>query len=115
MPCMFVTVMADSGLWSSYTGDIQRTVGRKQFPVTMQQKLDRTIAAEQDALNAPRTGRKPATRLPAAAAKYALKRAIQQFGTDNGTDRPAILTCYAVLSLAPTLLPVSASVTLVLP
>lgn len=106
--------MADSGLWSFYTGDIQRTVGRKQFPVTMQQKLDRTIAAEQDALNAPRTGRKPATRLPAAAVKYALKRAIQQFGTDKGTDRAAILTYYAVLSLAPTLLAVFSILTLVL-
>lgn len=77
------------------------------------QKLERTITAEQQALHDP-LNRKPAQRLPASAIGYALKRAVQQFGADKGTDRAAILTYYAVLSLAPTLLAVFSILTLVL-
>src|SRR5699024_11137853 len=86
---------------------------RKLVAVTLHQKLERTIAAEQQALNDP-IGRTPAKRLPAAAIWYGLKRAIQQFGADKGTDRAAILTYFAVLSLAPALLVVFSILTLVL-
>lgn len=78
-----------------------------------QQRLERTITAEQQALNDHRDW-KPRTRLPASAIGYALKRAIQQFSADKGTDRAAILTYFAVLSLAPTLLAVFSILTLVL-
>ncbi|GAA2032074.1 YihY/virulence factor BrkB family protein [Yaniella flava] len=81
--------------------------------MTNQHNMERTIAAEQRALNDP-TDRKPAQRLPASAMGYALKRAIQKFLIDKGTDRAAILTYFAVLSLAPTLLAVFSVLTLVL-
>lgn len=46
--------------------------------------------------------------------KYALKRAIKEFGTDGGTDLSATLTYYMVLSLAPALLAIFSIITLVL-
>ena len=46
--------------------------------------------------------------------KYALKRAIKEFGTDGGTDLAAMLTYYMVLSLAPGLLAVFSIIALVL-
>jgi membrane protein len=79
----------------------------------MHQKLERTITAEQQALHDPRD-QKAAKRLPGDARKYALKRAVQQFSADKGTDRAAILTYFAVLSLAPLLLAVFSILTLFL-
>ena len=79
----------------------------------MHQKLERTISAEQQALHDPHD-RKPAKRLPAEARKYALKRAVKQFSVDKGTDQAAILTYFAVLSLAPLLLAVFSIMTLFL-
>lgn len=81
--------------------------------MTTQQQLERTITAEQQALSSP-SDQTPAQRLPASAVGYALKRAVTQFGADKGTDRAAILTYFAVLSLAPTLLAVFSILTLVL-
>lgn len=46
--------------------------------------------------------------------KYALKRALKEFGSDGGTDLAAMLTYYMVLSLAPGLLAVFSIVSLVL-
>ena len=46
--------------------------------------------------------------------RYALKRALREFGTDNGTDLAAMLTYYTVLSIAPGLLAVFSIVALVL-
>lgn len=79
----------------------------------MHHKLERTITAEQQALHDP-DDRKPAKKLPGEARKYALKRAIKQFSIDKGTDQAAILTYFAVLSLAPLLLAVFSILTLVL-
>ena len=79
----------------------------------MHHKLERTITAEQQALHDPQD-RTPAQRLPAEARKYALKRAVQQFSADKGTDKAAILTYFAVLSLAPLLLAVFSILTLFL-
>lgn len=81
--------------------------------MSIHHKLERTIAAEQRALNDPQD-RKPAKRLPGAAFKYAMIRAIKQFTVDKGTDRAAILTYFAVLSLAPLLLAVFSTMTLFL-
>lgn len=46
--------------------------------------------------------------------KYALTRAVKEFGNDGGTDLAAKLTYYMVLSLAPALLAVFSILTLVL-
>lgn len=46
--------------------------------------------------------------------KYALKRALNKFGTDGGTDLSAIMTYYMVLSLAPALLAIFSILSLVL-
>ena len=46
--------------------------------------------------------------------KYALKRALKEFGSDGGTDLAAMLTYYMVLSLAPGLLAVFSIISLVL-
>ncbi len=46
--------------------------------------------------------------------KYALKRALKEFGSDHGTDLAAMLTYYTVLSLAPALLAVFSIISLVL-
>ncbi len=81
--------------------------------MSIHHKLERTIAAEQRALNDPQD-RQPAKRLPGAAFKYAMIRAIKQFTVDKGTDRAAILTYFAVLSLAPLLLAVFSIMTLFL-
>lgn len=53
-------------------------------------------------------------RLKGASWKYALKRAVKEFGTDGGTDLAAMLTYYTVLSLAPALLAIFSIITLVL-
>ncbi|ERG65033.1 MULTISPECIES: YihY/virulence factor BrkB family protein [Agrococcus] len=53
-------------------------------------------------------------KLEGASWKYALKRAIKEFGTDGGTDLAAMLTYYMVLSLAPGLLAVFSIIALVL-
>lgn len=79
----------------------------------MHQKLERTITAEQQALQDP-PGHKPAGKLTGSTLRYGLKRAIQQFSADKGTDRAATLTYFAVLSLAPMLLAVFSILTLVL-
>lgn len=79
----------------------------------MHQQLERTISAEQQALHDP-NDRKPAKHLPAEGRKYALKRAVKQFSVDKGTDKAAILTYFAVLSLAPLLLAVFSILTLFL-
>lgn len=79
----------------------------------MHHKLERTITAEQQALHDPQD-RTPAKRLPSEARNYALKRAVQQFSADKGTDQAAILTYFAVLSLAPLLLAVFSLLTLFL-
>ena len=81
--------------------------------MSIHHKLERTIAAEQQALNDPQD-RKPAKRLPGAAFKYAMIRSVKQFLIDKGTDRAAILTYFAVLSLAPLLLAVFSIMTLFL-
>lgn len=81
--------------------------------MSIHHKLERTIAAEQRALNDPHD-RTPAKRLPGAALKYAMIRAVKQFMVDKGTDRAAILTYFAVLSLAPLLLAVFSIMTLFL-
>ncbi len=81
--------------------------------MSIHHKLERTIAAEQKALNDPQD-RKPARKLPGSAWKYALLRAVKQFSVDKGTDRAAILTYFAVLSLAPLLLAVFSILTLFL-
>src|SRR5690625_1454894 len=81
--------------------------------MSMRHKLERTITAEQQALHDPQD-RKPVKHLPGEAQKYAFKRAIQQFSADKGTDRAAILTYFAVLSLAPLLLAVFSILTLFL-
>ena len=98
---------------SFYTRVSQRVDDRKQDTVSIHHKLERTIAAEQQALNDPHD-RKPAKRLPFSALKYALIRALKQFSIDKGTDRAAILTYFAVLSLAPLLLAVFSIMTLFL-
>lgn len=46
--------------------------------------------------------------------KYALRRALKEFGADGGTDLAAMLTYYMVLSLAPALLAIFSIITLVL-
>lgn len=81
--------------------------------MSIHHKLERTIAAEQHALNDPQD-RKPARKLPGSAWKYAFIRAVKQFSVDKGTDRAAILTYFAVLSLAPLLLAVFSILTLFL-
>ncbi|HIY86920.1 MAG TPA: YihY/virulence factor BrkB family protein [Candidatus Yaniella excrementavium] len=81
--------------------------------MTIQPRLERTIAAEQQAIHNS-SSQEPAKKLPASAVGYALKRAVQKFSLDKGTDRAAILTYFAVLSLAPTLLAVFSILTLVL-
>ncbi|WP_425844605.1 YihY/virulence factor BrkB family protein [Agrococcus sp. TSP3-2-1] len=53
-------------------------------------------------------------KLEGASWKYALKRALKEFGTDGGTDLAAMLTYYMVLSLAPGLLAVFSIIALVL-
>ncbi len=75
--------------------------------------MERTIAAEQQALHDPHD-RKPAKQLPANARKYALKQAVTHFVQAEGTDLAAILTYFAVLSLAPMLLAVFSIMTLFL-
>lgn len=81
--------------------------------MSIHHKLERTITAEEQALNDPQD-RTPAKKVPGSALKYAMKRAVQQFSVDNGTDRAAILTYFAVLSLAPLLLAVFSILTLFL-
>src|SRR5699024_8003858 len=113
--CHTVNVRAavtDNGPGNFYTRKRRYPAARRKLTVT-QQRLERTITAEQQALSDSRDW-KPRTRLPASAIGYALKRAIQQFSSDKGTDRAAILTYFAVLSLAPTLLAVFSILTLVL-
>jgi membrane protein len=76
------------------------------------------IDATLDAADAPapdhREKPKAPPRLKGKSWKYALKRALKEFGTDNGTDLAAMLTYYTVLSLAPALLAVFSIITLVL-
>lgn len=79
----------------------------------MDQNLERTITAEQRAISQPYRTR-TASALPGPAKMYAFKRALKKFGVDHGIDRAAMLTYYAVLSLAPTLLAVFSILTLVL-
>ncbi|NUL44462.1 YihY/virulence factor BrkB family protein [Cellulosimicrobium funkei] len=64
----------------------------------------------------PDHGAKPdaPTKLNGASWKYALKRALKEFGNDGGTDLAAMLTYYTVLSLAPALLAIFSIITLVL-
>ena len=81
--------------------------------MSIHHKLERTIAAEQRALN-DHQDRKPAKRLPGSAFKYAMIRSLKQFMVDKGTDRAAILTYFAVLSLAPLLLAAFSIMTLFL-
>lgn len=81
--------------------------------MSIHHKLERTIAAEQRALQDP-GDLKPVKKLPGNALWYALKRAILQFSIDKGTDRAATLTYFAVLSLAPLLLAVFSILTLFL-
>lgn len=81
--------------------------------MSIHHKLERTITAEQRALHDP-GDLTPAKRLPGNALWYALKRTMLQFTADKGTDRAAILTYFAVLSLAPLLLAVFSILTLVL-
>jgi len=81
--------------------------------VTIPSELERTISAERQAINEPNARPVP-QRLPAPALKYGLKRAIQEFGSDKGTDRAAVGTYFAVLSLAPAMLAVFSVLTLVL-
>lgn len=81
--------------------------------MTNRPELERTVTAEQQALNGS-TERQPVKRLPPGATMYALKRAVKKFSLDKGTDRAAILTYFAVLSLAPTLLAVFSILTLLL-
>ena len=64
--------------------------------MTIQPRLERTIAAEQQAIHNS-SSQEPAKKLPASAVGYALKRAVQKFSLDKGTDRAAILTYFAVL------------------
>ncbi|QUW18697.1 YihY/virulence factor BrkB family protein [Agrococcus sp. Marseille-Q4369] len=77
-------------------------------------RLDATLEAA-DA-PAPDHDAKPDSppKLEGASWKYALKRAIKEFGTDGGTDLAAMLTYYMVLSLAPGLLAVFSIIALVL-
>jgi membrane protein len=77
-------------------------------------RIDATLDAA-DA-PAPDAARKPASppKLKGPAWRYALKRALKEFGTDRGTDLAAMLTYYTVLSLAPALLAVFSLITLVL-
>jgi membrane protein len=82
--------------------------------VSNQDRIDATLDAA-DA-PAPDARQKPATppKLKGSAWRYALKRALKEFGTDGGTDLAAMLTYYTVLSLAPALLAVFSLITLVL-
>lgn len=77
-------------------------------------RLDATLEAA-DA-PAPDHDAKPDSppKLEGASWKYALKRAVKEFGTDGGTDLAAMLTYYMVLSLAPGLLAVFSIIALVL-
>ncbi|MCR8669981.1 YihY/virulence factor BrkB family protein [Agrococcus sp. HG114] len=76
------------------------------------------IDATLDAADAPDPdhGAKPDSppKLEGQSWKYALKRALKEFGSDGGTDLAAMLTYYTVLSLAPGLLAVFSIVSLVL-
>ena len=65
---------------------------------------------------APDSDKKPDSppKLNGASRKYALKRALKEFGSDGGTDLAAMLTYYTVLSLAPALLAIFSIITLVL-
>ena len=76
--------------------------------------IDATLAAA-DA-PAPDEGGKPDAppRLRGPSWKYALKRALKEFGSDGGTDLAAMLTYFMVLSLAPGLLAVFSIISLVL-
>lgn len=81
--------------------------------MTTPQDLERTISAERQAIYE-QVDRPVPQRLPAPALKYGLKRSIQEFGSDKGTDRAAVGTYFAVLSLAPAMLAVFSVLTLVL-
>ena len=76
--------------------------------------IDATLAAA-DA-PAPDEGGKPDAppKLRGPSWKYALKRALKEFGSDGGTDLAAMLTYFMVLSLAPGLLAVFSIISLVL-
>ena len=76
------------------------------------------IEATLSAVNAPApdSDRKPhhPPQLDASSWRYALKRTLKEFGTDDGFDLAAMLTFFSVLSLAPALLAVFSIITLVL-
>lgn len=76
--------------------------------------IDATLAAADSP--APDHDEKPDSppKLKGQSWKYALRRALKEFGTDGGTDLAAMLTYYTVLSLAPALLAVFSIITLVL-
>lgn len=78
------------------------------------ENIDRTIEAE-DA-PAPDSDRKPDSppHLDKGSWRYGLKRAVQEFIADRGTDLAAMLTFFTVLSLAPSLLVIFSLITLVL-
>jgi membrane protein len=72
--------------------------------------LDAADAPDPDHDEKPETPQK----LEGSSWKYALKRALKEFGSDGGTDLAAMLTYYTVLSLAPGLLAVFSIIALVL-
>jgi membrane protein len=82
--------------------------------VPIKDPIDATLEAA-DA-PAPDSDKKPDSppKLNGASRKYALKRALKEFGSDGGTDLAAMLTYYTVLSLAPALLAIFSIITLVL-
>jgi membrane protein len=82
--------------------------------VSIRERIEATLRSA-DA-PAPDSDHKPhhPPHLEAASWKYALKRTIREFGTDDGFDLAAMLTFFSVLSLAPALLAVFSIITLVL-
>lgn len=75
--------------------------------------IQRTLEAEQQEVQSPLPDYSK-VKLTGSARKYAFMRAIKKFGTDKGTDLAAVLTYFAVLSLAPATLAIFSILTLVL-
>jgi membrane protein len=82
--------------------------------VSIRERIEATLrSADAPAPDSDHKPRHP-PQLEPASWKYALKRTIKEFGTDDGFDLAAMLTFFSVLSLAPALLAVFSIITLVL-
>ena len=101
-------------------GHPSATVGPDPHPAPERERTDVAIHPVDATLEAAkidpdqRAERLKGVKLDGAGWKYALTRALKEFGNDGGTDLAAKLTYYLVLSLAPSLLAVFSILSLVL-